>query len=855
MRFGSGWEAVEPESIMPRVRADVPETEPHSSTRDRPLPLCAQAPMTRAALALLSGSALLSGAAGPAPPDLDVAVPPGSALEWTASFPAYTPPRRPLFPTTGTAAARADGERSSAPLARAETDVRFANAFGQVRILTWDLELHLEWMKNTVAPPVTGRGSLRPSPPTYGEPLYWLALAPLLRLLLHPDALVRSEVLAHVVELGEAALPVLAAASAERDLAEACRELRALVRVDLAPAPPAPAGASPRATALARIVLEECLRDEPCDPSDDFGRRLYLFAEEAEPLLRSYARHPSLTLARNAVAALGRYETRSAVECLAAVAAETDDAVTRVRALAALGRYRGPLDASALVARLERTAEPVQRAALVGALGRMGARSAAPALLALGERARAGRDSDLLISVLAALANVAWTRPEPELAAFAARVAAEAHELGTRSSPTVKADVPDSPGLRAAILRQLALLARSQALVADAGTAAEILALAQPAPLDARLSELGVGGTDPLGSIAPPARFLYLDGLLRAGAEGVARLEALCHERALETALRGRALALLPYDRRGALALAFLSDAATPVELRVQALEILIADVHPSAEAACRALLAREALGAARPAAGELFLTQRAVRFLSEGGKLGVRELLPLFPFVRHPVAEREQHAAEVRARVDELIADVLGGARPPEVEARAGGLFDFVLEHGLNPLFDASLRDTRVSALLQALRPLRERRKGTEAQPEVRSAVLTQLLGGEVQREDPGRTLFAPSVPLAEEVLLALGRARDPLALELLLSALESGAPFLRAHACLALGMCAQPAVAEKLLPALLDEDPFVRFAAAESLRHLTEKEIALDWVGAPSAERQRAAEEWRAWFLEAER
>lgn len=803
-------------------------------------------------LALVLGAMLL------APPrrDLDVGVPPGSPLEWAGALPAYTPARAPLFPSSGpgerSGGKKDEGQRSSAKLARSEADVRFANAFGQVRILTWDLGAHLAWTLEAGPMPSTGTGGVRPPPTRFGEPLFWLSLAPLLRLLLHPDSLVRSETLAHLVELGEPTLPVLASASVEPELALACRELRALIRVDQGPLPSAPAASSPRQSALAQVVLEECLRDRPFDPSDDFGRRLYLFAEEAEPLLCAYAEHPSLELARNAVAALARYETRSALAFLAALAARVEDPVTLVRALAALGRYRGPLDTAPLIERLRRTQEPVQRAALIGALGRLGARDAAPLLLELGEGALRARDSDLLISVLSALARISWTQPRPELVNFYARVRAEARDVGKPSSHKLKPDLPDPSGLRAEILTQLALLARSQAAPQDEKLRAEILALARPAPLDARLSELGVGGTDPLGTIPAAVRFLYLEGLLRVGPAGVERLAALVRRAELETALRGRALALLPYDERGALAALLLEEARTPVELRIQALEILIGDLHPRVEALCRAQLGGAWLAQARPKAGDMYLALRALRHLSERHELVARDLLPLYPLVQRPLAEREASVAELRARLGELCEAVRAGGRGREIERLAGEAFDFVLAQRLNALIDPDMRDARVDELLGKLGELR----GERTTPEVAQALVPQLLsvllGGEAEVSDPGRTLFQPSVPLPEEVLLALGRTRDPLALELILSTLQGGARELRAHAALALGMSAQPALAEKLLPCLLDADPFVRFAASESLRHLVGKEPTIDWTRAGAAERQAAAEELKLWLLE---
>src|SRR5262245_19946103 len=97
--------------------------------------------------------------------DLDVGVHPGSPLEWAATFPAYTPPDKPLFPVTPEPEDEAGPERTVAAK-RSEADVRFANAFGQMRILTWDLGAHLEWTQKPV-PPATARDTLRPAPPAF----------------------------------------------------------------------------------------------------------------------------------------------------------------------------------------------------------------------------------------------------------------------------------------------------------------------------------------------------------------------------------------------------------------------------------------------------------------------------------------------------------------------------------------------------------------------------------------------------------------------------------------------------------------------------------------------------------------
>jgi hypothetical protein len=250
-----------------------------------------------------------------------------------------------------------------------------------------------------------------------------------------------------------------------------------------------------------------------------------------------------------------------------------------------------------------------------------------------------------------------------------------------------------------------------------------------------------------------------------------------------------------------------------------------------------------------------MFLALRAVRFLSEAGRLKARDILPLYPFVQRPLAQREADVAELRLRAAELAQAASEGLRASELQARAAALVDFVLARNLNALFDAGGRDARIDLVVGTLTPARTNHPGPEQVEALARALLGQLLGGEVEVMDPGRKLFRQEVPLAEEVLLALGRTREPLAIELVLGVLEGEAHELRAHACLALGMCARPAVAPQLLPALLDADPFVRFAASEALRHLTGKQVALDWMAAPAAERRAAAEELKRCFLDEKR
>ncbi len=791
--------------------------------------------------------------------DLDVALPPGSPLDWSSAFPAITPSRRPLRPMTG--AAREPRQRSESRAATLDPDVRFANAFGLVRILTWDIAGHLQWISERPRGPLTGRTSLRPPPPSYGDPLHWVALAPLLRLLLHPESLSCAETLVHLVEIGEPVLTVLDSAAGEENLAPVCAELRRRIAVDPGLMPELSPASSVRARTLERFALEECLRDEPCDPSGEFGKRLFLFADEVEPLLMVFLEREGLALRRNAVSALGRIGTPSAQRVLLAVASQVPDPVTVVRALSALGRPPVLLDPAPLVRRLAECDDPVLRVSLIAALGRLRAKGALSLFLELGERALAERDSDLLIALLPAMGRIPPGDQRPAILAFSERVRAAAREHATefraRSAPSpLQPDVPDAPGTRAEILTQLSWLVDAGLDPLRRGLADEVRALERDAPLDPRLAEDRKGGTDPLGGIFPPVRFFYLEGLQRLGAS--ARLAELAGAPGLESSLRGRALALLPWEQRAALAPTWIKDEKAPVELRIHALEVALLDRDPAVEALCRTILAEAAATEPEKSdGGRRFLWMRALRHLSEEGELRSAELVPLLPHVKRSPAARSLLVSDLRERLAELARAALAGARPAELRAPVAAIVEFVLEQRLNPLLEPGARDELADALLAIVGETKKRAGEPGLEAELVHRALVRLLGPALdffsgEPRDPGRQLFEPEVPLAEEIVLALGRTRDPEASEPLVALLRERKNPQRAWIALALGLCGTRGAASELLPLLLDEDAFVRFAASEALRWLTGRELPVDWMYGPSDERFAAAQEYRRWFLE---
>lgn len=798
---------------------------------------------TRARLAL----ALVVGLAAPRAPDLDVAIPPGSPLDWGGSFPGYTPPDQPLFPVTR--ASEPDPQRTSAVGGRgaaAESEVRFAQSFGLLRILTWDLSAHLPWITKPPRGPISGGGNGRPAPPRYGDPLYWVGLAPLLRLMLHPEVSSASETLAHLVELGDPLLPVLSASAAEPSLEPYLVRLRELVTSG-GGVPAGPLEGAPRARLFARFTLEECLRDEPYDPSGEFGKRMFLFHEEVEPWLASFARHPSLALRRNAVAALARYRTRASASALASVAASERDPVTLLRALAALAGFRGKLDEAPLVARGLAEPDPVLRAAWIGALGRMGARSAVSGLVELGEGALARGDSELLLSLLGALAQIPPTAEHARVALFARRVQAEVHgepsrwrAKGPRGAEV--ADVPDPGDARAQWLEELALLVQVAAEPLDADLHRRLLALGRPAAADPRISS-GAGTIDPLAGLAPGARLLYLHVLAQIGELGQERLAALALDAGLESAQRGRALALTSYDRRSVLGLRLAADPRQPPEVRIQALEVLRVDRHDGLDGPCQKLfdelLAAPALTAP---ATQRYLWTFALRQRTARGPLSREALFALWRSVRaSPVLQRSLRQ-QVASRLEALLQAVREGARGKKLEDEARAFLELARPFG--PPREAREERAALEALLEELAELRKHANEEGFDDALRAAILLRLTGV-APPTVASNGFFEPSVPLEEEIVLALGRARDVAATELLLQLLRTPDSDLAGWSCLALGLSGERAAASELVPFLSAREPFVRLCAGEALQKLTGREFDYDWVYDPEPERVLRARE----------
>jgi HEAT repeat protein len=792
--------------------------------------------------------------------DLEVAVRPGSPLDWGRAFPALSPGSGELFADTPAAPKPAE-RRTTTRHARPRPDVQLTSSLGLLRILTWDLTAHLDWLRRDlerVPPPRTGGDE--PPLPAPAESLYWASLAPFLRLYLHPAVLARHEVLAHLVEIGDPVLAVLEGVRSEASLREAANSVEKLVTAARVAPSPRP-GRTPRETMLARFVHDELLACHPYDPDGAFGQRLFLLGREAWPILLGYTASSNASLRRNAVTAVGRYRDLDTADALLRLATETTDPVALVRALAALGQGSLARSPVPLLERMKGCDDKVLLAALAGALGRLGAEEAVPALLSLGRRGLE-TDSDLLITALDALARIVPAVEREEAVEFADEVLRDVRKAPRGFQPAgplanTKPDIPDAPEARGEVLLQLALILRVRLEPTNEDLRRRLLALVQVLELGPKPGGLPEGSYSDasLRGVHPPARLLLLETLADLGGDGHAVLATLAGDRTLDPELRGVALAQLPHALRAELLREALGGAES-AEMRAQAFGVLALEGGAPAEEAARNLLkdcARAEPGAGLPAQRYLYLL--ALRTLSQRGALAAPELLPLMIHPRRVEAAFGDLPSRVRARCGELVERVAGGIGRQERDAAIEELVDLVVAAALNPELGPDQRGAARAHVDGQLGSVRAHKSDVAYQHALADAIATYLLGfTPIVVQAPSvfgaAPLFRPHVPLEEEILLALGRTRSEEGAAELASFLGNTKNVHRATAALALGMTGRTEAAGVLPPLLLDGDPFVRFCAAESLRHLAgeaaDGEVFVDWMYGSSAERVKAAERW---------
>jgi len=799
------------------------------------------------------------------PPDLDVSVTPGSPITWGRHFPALMPRDKPLIPLPAVKRAQ-DVKRKVHTVVQqrpTETRARMPSSFSVLRILTWDIGGHLQWVAkvNPDGSPTTGVSKKEPQLPTPDRGLYWACISPLLRFMLHPRQVSRSEVIVHLVEIGEPVAAILENAASEPSLARACAQIRPMIAPGVRGASPLP-GKTPRETMLNRFVAEELVREFPYDPEGGFGRRLVLFGEEILPILIQYADHKDSFLRRNAVTALGRYRTKEALRALNEVAAKTQDPVALMRSLSALGGHRTLVDAGSLLARLAKATDAVdtiEEVAIIAALGRCYRREAIPVLL---EHAGDNSDLDRQLAALTALVRI---RHAPKgdavrkLANKLSELASKRRSMfeGVTPPRAPPADIPDRPGMRALVIEQLALLLRVRLNAKDDGAARKLLKLAGKKPrrrAGERPRWPGARGPFPstlLNEVMPAVQMLYLETLRELGKKGIATLRTVASTPTIEPLLRGQALLYLPANTREETALEILDNKVETSEMRIYALEALARSGSSKLLESCESLLEKGAAqnpNLAKPQ--DRYLWLEALRTLDRRKALTLEKLKPLLKYVG---AAREAERGAVIARIKELIDKLIENAISRKKRKHRGPLIkellDLVIENKLRPYISETTRAAAIKNIKNRLEALRSRPKN--ALELTRSALLTYLTGGQRQRFTYGNVDLKAIVLLEEEILFAMGRLKTKEAANILAKIIaDHPSASVRAHACLALGLTEQQSMASKLVPSLVHADGFVRFCAYEALRGLTGQEFWADWMFGERAQWVAAAEKYMRWL-----
>jgi HEAT repeat protein len=417
--------------------------------------------ITRASL-LLALSLAVAAAPGR---DVDVVVSAGTPLDWLNDLSRPTPTRVRTVPGAVT-------DRST--VAEEAPRIFSTDVYRFAKITTVDLIGEIPWTvrKDTPTPrnsstATPGSGGAALAVPVVTDDVLWLGLAALLRRALHPALVSEPEVEEYLVHLGEAALLALSMAKSDPNLEKLC--LAVTAKVSPAPgAPPAPPkGRNPLEAMLHRLVTEDLTAAYPFAFDGRFARRVALLGDEMYDfvIVATKSSHPFLR--RNATLLLGRYPAVSAGERLRDLL-EDADPVVQVRALDAVARRRDKASVPAILKLLRKGGSWPSKPSLVRALGLIGDAQAADAVRAQ-LKAHPG-DYDLAAACVAALSRLVGNGDADYLALL------DQLEKRGYSDPgsTYQAVVPDPPGTRTEVVRQLVLLARARA--GHAASADKVLA-------------------------------------------------------------------------------------------------------------------------------------------------------------------------------------------------------------------------------------------------------------------------------------------------------------------------------------------------------------------------------------------
>lgn len=779
--------------------------------------------------------------------DLDVALPPGFPLDWVRAVPMTG--RRPADVLTKPREVPQEGTRVGPSVKQAE--VPRTSGSDLLRIVTVDLVVEIPW----VAEHEFGRrkflqvkpGALYSIPPI-PRTAYWAALAPLLRLQLHPSMVSRGETLAFLLEVGEAAIPALEAARSEQSLKADCELL--LHQIGKPPdRDPSPLPTdNPWDAMVHRLLVNELTGAHPYALDGSFLPWSPALGADLLPYVLRYVQHSSPFLRRNAVSCLQRFSQKEATDALLRITLETDDAVSRVRALTAIARGRRSGCAPALADLLPRTRSDGERAAVLHALGCLGDEVAIPAITAYADQ---HQNSDIWMECLGALARIPTADAKKTLRAWLRGAEARITSEPTRwrvQRAGIQADIPDSARLRSQILLQLIRVATVRCSPGDAAAANALLACLQPGPEQAvQVARRGMYPNSPVATIHSAVQMLFLDALATCGEKGEAILTQVVDGDDVDPALRGAALRLLPDAQARAKAAALVRGNGHP-GLRAFALELLDrAEDRAVTELAREALFTQWRAGAVPQDAQLQLFCDLALQMLGPKHRITWDELRDVF----HAVADAPPAPLTTREATEKalgaLMDDVAGATKLPDLRKPILELIKTARgPKGAAPQDQESMV-RRVDALLRGWRD----RAGDADYRELIFDSILDIFGFGQARTDPNELQFQAPVPLRERVLLESARMGGSQATATLARVLANPTHELRRHAALALGFTRDREAGKQLIGALDDGDPIVRFCAYLALKQLTGQDHRADWLFGDGESRRAARSEYTRWLL----
>lgn len=355
-----------------------------------------------------------------APPmDIDVAVPPGTPLEWDKDLHQPVPTGwRGRVPSTDKPREAAKGAAPSAGPRKGSTvtahppiEFGVTNLYQYFGITTVDIVNHIKveapggglYKEGDVA---TGGGSgvqwvYMPEHPTE---LVWTGVAGCLRSILHPELVSVPETVAYLCEVGETTLPGTRAV-----VSPVGEKVKQMVTPVPEQFPAIKGGATVLESMFNRLVVVELTTGFPHALDPTYARRTLSLGERVYKQVLDATRANHTLLARNGVAVLTNYRTPEAADELRKFL-RSPDAVVKYRALTGIGRLRDRASVPLLLQGVLSNDE-VWRAACAYTLGMIGDPGVADELMKI---AKATHDVEFLWSLLPAIARLSQPRKEFE---------------------------------------------------------------------------------------------------------------------------------------------------------------------------------------------------------------------------------------------------------------------------------------------------------------------------------------------------------------------------------------------------------------------------------------------------------